>query len=357
MNHKILPLFIGLICQALLLGCSQSGTKTATDGAAGPKNEEMVRAVQAFLGSLTPEQRQKATYPFEDEERFNWNFVPIERNGVPLKEMNESQRQLAMAVLQTALSEQGYGKAKAIMELEVVLKALENLPPENERRDPEKYYFTVFGQPSEQDPWGWRVEGHHLSLNFSSLTGAVVAETPAFMGSNPAIVPDGPQKGKQILKEEAALGFALVNSFTPEQLQKALIAEVAPNEIVTSNSRKAMIERPEGILYPEMTAEQQRLFNQLLEVYLHKYKKEIAQSLRAKVEEAGMDNMRFAWAGSREEEIGKAHYYRIHNPVLLIEYDNSQNNANHAHTVVRDLKNDFGEDALREHYERHQHKK
>ena len=357
MDAKKSLLLLGLLVQAFLFSCSQSGTRTTADTPSAPKNDEMVRAVQTFLAGLTPEQRQQATFPFADDERFNWNYVPIERQGVPLKQMNEAQRQLAMGILRTALSEQGYDKAKAIMELEVVLKALENLPPENERRDPEKYYFTVFGEPSAQEPWGWRVEGHHLSLNFSSLTGAVVAQTPAFMGSNPAIVPEGPQKGKQILKEEAALGFALVNSFTPEQLQKVIISEVAPNEIVTSNKRKALLDRPEGILYGEMNPEQKRLLNQLIDVYLHKYKKELAQSLRTKVERAGMDQMRFAWAGSREEAItGKAHYYRIHNPVLLIEYDNSQNDANHVHTVVRDISNDFGEDALREHYEKHQHK-
>jgi len=320
-------------------------------------NREMLRAAQAFLGTLPEEQRRQATYPFADEERFNWHFVPRDRKGLPLRDMNEGQRKAAMSLLRTALSEQGMGKAKEIMELEVILKALEGLPPGNDRRHPEKYYFTVFGTPAVAEVWGWRVEGHHLSLNFTTATGKVVAQTPAFMGANPAIVPTGPQQGKRILRQEADLGFALLDSFTPEQLQKTVITETAPNEIVTGNSRKAMLQAPEGIHYAEMTPGQQKMLRQLLEVYLGNYRPELAADLRRKVEQAGMGQLHFAWAGHRTPETGKAYYYRIHSPVLLIEYDNSQTNANHVHTVVRDLTNDFGEDALREHYLKHKHGK
>lgn len=327
-----------------------------TTNAAG-NAKAMVQATNIFLRSLTEEQRQKAMFTFADEERYNWNFVPMERKGLRLKDMTTEQRRLASALLQLPLSPQGYEKARAIMELEVILKALENLPPENERRDPDKYYFSVFGTPSEQQPWGWRVEGHHLSLNFSSVSGVVVAQTPAFWGSNPAIVPFGPQKGKQILKQEADLGFALLNSFSAEQLKKVMIAEVAPNEIVTSNSRKVMLEKPAGILFNQMTSAQQKIFDQLLNLYLDNYQRDLAQALRKKVEKAGMEKMYFAWAGSKVPAVGQAHYYRIHSPAILIEYDNSQNNANHVHTVIRDLTNDFGEDALKTHYQRHQHKK
>ncbi len=348
-------LFVCLFSQIALLGFAQSTATTTKTKVSAPSNKAMLRAVNAFLGALTEEQRQKATFPFSDEERFNWHFVPRDRKGVPLKEMTDAQQKLAMNILQTALSGPGYQKAKAIMEMEVLLKALEKLPPESTRRDPEKYYFSVFGKPTAQEPWGCRVEGHHLSLNFSSATGQLVAETPSFMGSNPAIVPAGPEKGKQILKEEAKLGFALVHAFTPEQLKKVLINEVAPNEIVTSNSRKALLEKPEGILYSEMNAAQQKLFKQLLDIYLNKYNPELSADLRSRLEKAGLNKTYFAWAGSQTEEMGKAHYYRLHNPVLLIEYDNSQNDANHVHTVVRDLTNDFGEDALQAHYQKHPH--
>ncbi|MGV3586283.1 MAG: DUF3500 domain-containing protein [Adhaeribacter sp.] len=337
-----------------LAWAQQAGSKP---GGTVPQPKNMVQAAQAFLNSLTPDQRQKALFTFTDEERFNWHYVPKQRQGLWLKDMTAQQRKLAMALLQVPLSEQGYGKAKAIMELEVILKALENRPPEDTYRDPDKYYFSIFGTPTAQEPWGWRVEGHHLSLNFSSVTGKVVSQTPAFMGSNPAIVPNGPHKGKQILKQEADLGFALLHSFSAEQLQKVIIAEKAPNEILTGNTRKAMLEKPVGILYAEMTPAQQKIFNQLLQTYLQNYQPDLAMALNQKVEKAGMHNMYFAWAGSKEPGLGNAHYYRIHSPVILIEYDNSQNNANHVHTVVRDLTNDFGEDALQSHYQKHQHKK
>ncbi|MDQ4139114.1 MAG: DUF3500 domain-containing protein [Bacteroidota bacterium] len=344
-----------LLFATSFLSYAQTTATTKKTTISAPGNKAMLRVVNAFLSSLTEEQRKKATFTFSDEERFNWHFVPRDRKGVPLKEMTAGQQKMAMAILQTALSNQGYQKAKSIMELEVILKALEKQPPQSTYRDPGKYYFSVFGQPTEQEPWSCRIEGHHLSLNFTSTTGALVAETPAFMGSNPAIVPEGPEKGKQILKEETNLAFNLIQSLNPDQIKKAVINEVAPNDIVTSNSRKAMLEKPEGILFSELTPKQQQIFKDLLNVYLNKYNSELAADLRTKVEKAGLAKTYFAWAGSQTQEIGKAHYYRIHNPVLLIEYDNSQNNANHVHTVVRDLTNDFGEDALRAHYQKHPH--
>jgi hypothetical protein len=315
----------------------------------------MVSAANALLDALPGTQRQSAVFAFDDPERFNWHFVPRDRRGLPLKEMNDRQRQLAMALLRTGMSVQGYGKAQAIMELEVILKALEKRPAEDEYRHPGKYYFSVFGTPSAEQAWGWRVEGHHLSVNFSSASGQVVAGTPGFMGSNPGIVPAGPAKGRQILKQEADLGFALVQSFSPEQLKKALIAETAPGDIITGNRRKVLLDTPAGIGYPDLTADQQQLLTRLVAEYLHNYRQELAQDLEQKVEKAGRDKLFFAWAGHREPAAGKAHYYRIQSPVLLIEYDNSQNNANHVHTVIRDLTNDFGEDALKAHYQKHKH--
>jgi hypothetical protein len=320
-----------------------------------PQHPDMVAAAQALLQALPEKLRQEAFFPFDDPERFNWHFVPRDRRGLALKEMDARQRQLAMALLKTGLSPQGFGKAQAIMELEVILKALEKLPPENERRHPEKYYFTIFGTPSRQEAWGWRVDGHHLSVNFTSVSGQVVSGTPGFLGANPAIVPEGPAKGQQILKQEALLGFSLVQSFSPQQLKQALIAETAPNEIITGNSRKALLEKPAGIPYTDLTQVQKQLLERLLALYLNNYRPDLARDLLRKVDKAGRGNLYFAWAGHREPLIGKPHYYRIHSPALLVEYDNSQNNANHVHTVVRDLTNDFGEDALKAHYQQHKH--
>jgi Protein of unknown function (DUF3500) len=320
-----------------------------------PQNQDMVSAAAALVAALPAAQKSVAVFPFDDPERYNWHFVPRDRRGLAFRDMDARQRQLALALLKTGLSDQGFGKAQAIMALEGVLKALEQRGPADDYRHPEKYYFTIFGSPSAQDAWGWRLEGHHLALNFSAASGQVVAGTPGFMGANPGIVPEGPAKGRQILRQEAELGFALVQSFSAAQLQEALMAETAPADIITGNRRQVQLGQPAGIGYDALTAAQQQLLDRLLAVYLQNYRSDLARELQRKVEKAGKKQLYFAWAGHREPGPGKAHYYRIHSPVLLIEYDNSQNNANHVHTVVRDLTNDFGEDALKAHYQKHKH--
>ncbi|WP_310587125.1 DUF3500 domain-containing protein [Tellurirhabdus bombi] len=332
-----------------------------------PVNQAMSRTVRAFLQTLTPEQRQQVSFNFEDEERFNWFFVPRQRKGLTLKKMTESQQQAAMAILKTALSDQGYAKATAIIDLENVLRVIEKRGPDDNYRDPTNYYFSVFGEPLEKEsdqskPWGWRMEGHHLSFQFSSITNQVLGMTPTFMGSNPGVVrADVPQKGKYILKSETELAYALIKALSKEQLTKAVISENCPNDIFTGNSRKASLAKIEGLPLAEMTSAQQKLFMDLLNTYLNNYHVTLKNQQLDKLKKAGLSKIAFAWAGDRDPEYGiaqpgpgKGQYYRIHGPTILIEYDNSQNNANHIHTVVRDLTNDFGEDLLMEHY-RSQH--
>jgi hypothetical protein len=328
-----------------------------TDVAAVPASSinEVVATANRFLGLLPEDLRSRALYPFTSEERFDWHFVPRNRNGLPLKSMNESQRRAALAVLRMGLSEQGFSKAQAIMDLENVLREIENRPPNDTRRDPENYAFTIFGTPSEQQPWGWRIDGHHLSLHFSFISRKLISFTPGFMGSNPGIVPSGAQKGKQILKQESDIAYALLKSFTPDQLKKVIIATESPYEIVTGNSRKASLEKMEGLPVSKMNASQKKRFTELLNVYIGRYHKTLAQYQMNKLEKEGLEKLHFAWAGSTDRSAG--HYYRIHGPVLLIEFDNTQNEANHVHTVVRDLQNDFGEDFLNEHYQKTSHRK
>jgi hypothetical protein len=343
-----------LFALACLLSCHLAAAQPSTKSK--PRvSVDMVKTVNNFLASLPDSLQKKATYPFESEERYNWYFVPRARNGVPVKQLSEGQRKAAMAILQESLSDPGYSKAVAIIEMENVLKVLENRKPEDGYRDPEKYYFTIFGTPSKKEAWGWRIEGHHLSLNFSSLTNEVVSATPMFMGSNPAIVPDGPQKGKQILKQEEELARTLMQSFSADQLKTAIIDQTAPKEIVTGNNRKAILDSKEGITYARMDAAQKKVFTELLKVYLGNFREQLSENHMSKIKKAGLDNLLFAWAGMTER--GKEHYYRIVGPTLLIEYDNTQNNANHVHIVVRDLTNDFGEDALKKHYEQQSHEK
>jgi hypothetical protein len=314
------------------------------------QSQLIVSKANDFLNSLDETQSAKARYPYEDDERFNWHFVPRERNGIPFKELNEKQRQAALSLLKTCVSEQGYQKANNIMALDNILREVESRPANDTYRDPLNYSITVFGDPNISNIWGWRLEGHHISLNFSSASGEIVSSTPTFWGSNPAIVRTGRDRGKQVLKQETDLGFTLVNSLGTAQLKAAVVSQKAPADIITGNNRKAELQEPKGLGYTDMTDPQKKLLMQLLNVYVKNYQLGFSKRLMDKVAKAGIENLSFAWAGSLQP--GAGHYYRIQGPMLLIEYDNTQNNANHVHTVVRDLTSDFAEDILREHYQK-----
>lgn len=312
------------------------------------ENKNSLQAAQVFLKSLDEKQLAKATFPLEDEERFKWFFVPIERKGLPLREMNEAQRAFAIALLKASVSKQASEKAIAIMQLEIILKEIEQLAPDNDRRHPEKFYFSIFGKPDAKTPWAWRIEGHHISLNFSSVDGKMSSATPMFFGSNPARVSSGPSEGKEIMKQESDLGFQMVASLTEAQQKRAILSETAPNDIYTFNNRKAKLDKFEGISFAEMNKQQQQLMMKLVGHYVNNFYAGFREDFMAKIEKAGLEKIYFTWMGSKKW--GAGHYYRIHNPVLLIEYDNTQTNANHVHTVVRDITNDFGDDALMKHY-------
>lgn len=314
------------------------------------QNASLAEKASVFLALLDPEQSEKARYAFEDDERFNWHFVPRARNGISFNELNEKQRQSALALLKTSLSEQGFQKANNIMALENILREVENRGPDDAYRDPLNYSLTIFGDPETRGIWGWRMEGHHLSLNFSSSDERIVSSTPTFWGSNPAVVRTGRYSGRQVLKQETALGFTLVNSLDRNQLGTAVVSAKAPAEIITGNQRKADLQEPAGLSFDKMTDAQKKLFLQLLNVYVKNYQFDFSKRFMEKIEKAGLENLTFAWAGSLQP--GAGHYYRIQGPMLLIEYDNTQNNANHVHTVVRDLTNDFAEDILKEHYQK-----
>lgn len=318
--------------------------------AAEAQKTDLASQANAFLSMLTPEIKAKAQFAYTDEERSNWNFVPLPRKGATFHDLNETQQAALLELIRNSLSEQGFQKAKTIMAHELILRGVEGRGENDNYRDPQKYYISIFGTPAKDKVWGWRLEGHHLSLNFSSVNGMVDASTPSFMGSNPAIVPSGPNKGLQILKEETELGYQFMRSLSEEQQQKAIFSDKALPEIVTSNARKASALEPKGILFGSLSKEQKTAFEELLNLYVKNYQFGFANKLMEKIRKAGMDNLSFAWAGSLQQ--GEGHYYRIQGPMLLIEYDNTQSNANHVHTAVRDLTNDFAEDILREHYAR-----
>lgn len=308
-------------------------------------------AANSFLKSLSEQQLTKTVYAFTNEERYNWHFFPkSDRKGISLLELNDEQKKDALLLLKSCLSTSGYAKTLDIIQLENVLRVLENRT-DTDIRNEGKYYVSIFGKPDEKGIWGWRFEGHHISFNFSTRNKAIVSGTPGFLGANPAIVQSGPQKGKQVLREETELGFTLLHSLTTQQLQSAISKSEVPNDIISFVSRKASIETNEGISYSAMNKEQQAIFMKLVHLYIHRYTKLFADNMINELTKAGLNNLKFVWAGAQQAE-GKPYYYRIQGPTIIIEYDNSQSNANHIHTVVRDLKYDFGGDELLEHYKK-----
>jgi len=306
----------------------------------------MVESANRFLASLSPELRAKAQFKFDDAERLNWHFIPRTRNGLPFKEMTEAQRELARTLLKAGVQASVYAKANTIMGLEPVLKEIEQ--GKGPVRDSELYFVSVFGEPSTTGVWGWRFEGHHIALNFTCVKGTMIATSPSFLGANPALVKQGPQKGTRALAREEDLGRALLQSLDEKQKTVALFENVALKDIVTMNSVKADPLNPKGVPSAGMTSIQRKKLEELLGEYLLRMPDDVAEEKRQKVKAAGLDKLYFGWAGG--PAVGDPHYYRVQGPTFLIEYDNTQNDANHIHSVWRDFEGDFGRDLLREHY-------
>src|SRR5262245_45503531 len=316
----------------------------------------MASAASALVNSLSADQRLKAMFPFQSNERLHWNFIPSEmfpRNGLLMKDMSETQRKLVHNLLKSALSQRGYMTASEIMDLESTLGDLERRERESGRaaesmvRDPLKYYVSIFGTPSTKETWSWRVEGHHVSLHFTIVNGSLVASSPTFFGSNPAEVREGPKKGLRILGDQEDTARDLLMALNDSQRAKAIIQHVALNEIVTTNKLDSSPLSPVGIPAASVTPPQREILMKVVNVYISKMADDIAADRTAKVQKAGVDKIAFAWAG--EIERGKKHYYRVQGPTFLIEHDNTQNDGNHVHSVWRDFNGDFGRDLLREH--------
>ena len=311
--------------------------------------ERMTEACHAFLDSLSPEQRERTTYDYLDGERLFWYYPPLNRHGLSLRDMDAKQRRLAYAVMGSGLTEQAYRKATLIIDHELILGPLEKEEDKiNFERDPELYFFTVFGEPDGADhPWGWRVEGHHISLHYSVWGDRVISATPLFFGANPAEVRKGPKKGLRILGDREELAFELMSGLDSGQRSKAIIYETAPLDILTYNSSKVSLPTEEGLPATRMSKGQKAMLMALVTEYVRQVPDEISSQRLAELEEGGLDRLHLAWGGSVER--GEQHYYRIHGGDFVVEYDNQQDEANHIHSVWRDVKNDFGSDVLREH--------
>jgi hypothetical protein len=336
----------------LMLGCALLGG-LALAGVFGQSTEtsgiKMTNAASQFLDSLTPEQKQKATFGFDDAERTNWNFVPLQdsdrkptRKGLRLEEMTPQQRAAALALVKAGTSNDGYVKAVSIMGLEAILKEVEKTP--NLVRNSDWYFFSIFGSPSKTSKWGWRVEGHHLSLNFTIDNGKVVGATPAFFGANPAVIRDGDRKGRAILPEAEQDARDLARSLSDEQ-RKAAYHE-KPFEEIEQKKAAPTVGAPQGLPAAQLSEKQKDILTRLLENYANRLKPDIAEVLLQEVRDAGIDKIHFAYSGSVEE--GKLSSYRVHGPTVLIEFlnvqaDGSGNPTNHFHTSWRGAKGDFGQ--------------
>src|SRR5262245_22716092 len=313
--------------------------------------QELATAAQRFIDALDP--KMQAKYLFRDAERFNFHFFPIARRGVPLKQLKEGQRHLGLALMSAALSHAGHQKALTIMSLGDYLRETDKTP--NVHRDSDGYYFTIFGDPAPDGTWGYRVEGFHLSLNVTIVKGRWISVTPSFFGAIPATVPNGTRKGLQVLQQETELGRALAKSLTAEQ-HKIGFGKIPDFKtetvggLITDNQRRIDRGKPRGAAVAELTVQQRELLMKLVRVHIGRIRKELADQDLARIDRAGTEKIHFLWAGGLEP--GEPHHYLIQGPTFVIEYDNTQDGANHVHCVYRDFDNDFG-DGILEHYQKH----
>jgi len=316
----------------------------------------MVNSANRFLASLTPDQRARATFEFHSDERLYTHFIPpetFERNGVTVKEMSAAQKAAAQDLLSSGLSQRGYMTAREIMEAEGILQMLEG-PDRQFARDPEAYYVSVFGAPSNTGTWGWRWEGHHLSLHFTIVDGNVTVSAPTFLSASPAEVPEGPRRGMRPLKRQEDAGRALLASLTPAQREVAIFDEVAPTNIVAGvvSGLGALAPKvdplsPAGVSARDLNPVQRGLLGDIVEAYASVMAPDIAALRMAKIGQGGRENITFAWAGGTLR--GEVSYFRVQGPSFLIEYDNTARDPNHVHSAWRDFDGDFGRDLIGEH--------
>lgn len=333
---------LALVVAASFVGLAYVGQQ------AEPPGLKMVRACEKFIASLGREQKARAVFPFDSKERTNWHFVPMQdeqqrptRMGLPLENMNADQRKAALALVESGTSASGNQKALTIMSLEAILRELEK--GGRMVRNPRWYFFSVFGTPSKTSKWGWRVEGHHLSLNFVVNRGRVSASTPAFFGANPATVKSGPRKGLRTLPGAEDLARELFQSLTENQRKVAYQEKQFPE--ITQGTPDAGVGAPRGLAAEKMHEKQCAVLLKLLKSYTNRMPSEVAETQMSRLKAAGVGKIYFAYAGSLEP--GKPHTYRVQGPTFVIEFlnvqsDSAGNPANHIHSVWRNLEGDFG---------------
>ncbi|MFK7967363.1 MAG: DUF3500 domain-containing protein [Burkholderiaceae bacterium] len=313
--------------------------------------DKMGSAAQALLTKLDGDRQKKLVLSLDSPWRRNWHYTPRARPGITLAELSEDERGQVWSLLAHLLSKQGLQKARDAIRLEQVLGELTN---NLGFRDPENYALVLFGRPDGQQHWAWRFEGHHLSLSVTVSRAKGIAVTPAFFGANPQTVPGGHAlAGLRMMPAEADLAFSLINGLPSTQRSAAIIATDSPRNIIAGPGREASLRIQEGVPLGALDGPLKTQAIKLIEAYIGNMSESVAARERQRLEQSGLRQVQFAWAGSLTP--GRPHYYRLHGPTLLIEYDNSQNGANHVHSVWHDPVNGFGDDVLKAHYDHAPH--
>ncbi len=336
------------IWRAIVLFALIGTALVSTHQLANQQPADMVGAAKTLMGAVSKDGLAKLHQPIATEKRVVWHFIPMDtRNGLPMMEMEPSQRMLAMKLLETVLSQVGYDKAKTVMSLENVLRMLEG-PGSEQKRNPEKYYFEIFGDVGADSRWGLSVEGHHLSVNFTMMGNKIVDSTPQFFASNPAELKTDYgtafPKGLRILRDEEELAFGFVKSLNSQQKKLALLDGETPKEIRAAGTPQPPASENVGVTADKLSADQQASLRNLMKSYTEKMRAEVAAERWQLIEQAGFDKIAFCWSGG--EKAGEPHYYRVQGPTFLIEFINVQpdsagNPANHIHSVWRDMLGDF----------------
>ncbi len=361
MNTHSRPAFTSLLVVLLMLtGCQTQPELVLVTAAEEAPPQLPAQAVakptraaaNALLASLSPEQKDKATRPISDPLRKDWHFIPRERQGLPMGQMSDAQKTLLHKLMQTALSDSGYLKATDIIWLETVLAEMEKNPT---NRDAGKYTLLIFGDPSnDKATWGWRLEGHHLSINLT-YSADRIGVTPMFYGSNPAVVTSGALAGKRILADAHHRAVAFALSLSEEQRAKMMLAE-KPKDVITSPGREASLKEPVGISIDQMTNGQQNALLELVRIHIDNLESEHAKSLYNRMvnlfgDAPLLQGYTFAWAGPIDAD--EPFYYRIQSPQFVIEY--ACQGKNHVHCVMHDLTDPLQDDLLKAHFVQHKH--
>jgi hypothetical protein len=310
---------------------------------------EMRGVALALLNSLDATQKAAINYSYHDGERIFWYYPPLNRHGLALRDMSEEQRGLAYALMATGLTEDSNRQAQLIIEHEAVLGPLEEEQGQvTFRRDALLHLWTIFGDTgSDAEPWGWRVEGHHVSLHYSVWGDRVLSVTPFFFGANPAEVRKGPKQGLRILGTSQDIALELMESLDAGQKSRAIIYDEAPADIITFNSSKASLPKEEGLPATAMSGTQREMLMALASEYVTRIRCDLAEDKLNALRQGGLEKIHLAWGGPIDRT--QPHYYRLHGGDFVVEYDNRQNGANHIHSVLRDVNNDFAADVLRDH--------